>query len=72
MPLDLRWRRGRSRPSYGIGLKPDGERRVAPQRGQEAIGMRALEVALHALRAQHPAIERELLPGLEADDLVVS
>ena len=33
--------------------------------------MRALQVALHALRAEHAAVERKVLPRLEADDLVV-
>ena len=31
-----------------------------------------LQIALHAFRAEHSAIERELLPRLEADDLVVA
>ena len=39
-----------------------GRRRVAPQRRRQAIGMRALQVALHALRAEHAAIERETPP----------
>ena len=30
-----------------------------------------LQVALHALRAEHAAIDRELFPRLESDDLVV-
>src|SRR5688500_7406934 len=34
--------------------------------------MLPLQVALDALRAQHAAIERELLPRLEADHLVVA
>ena len=33
--------------------------------------MRALQVALHAFGAEHAAVERKLLPRLEADDLVV-
>ena len=33
--------------------------------------MAALQVALHALRAELALVERELVPGLEADDLVV-
>src|SRR5262252_10326142 len=33
--------------------------------------MRALQVALDALGAQHAPVERELLPRLEADNLVV-
>src|SRR5689334_17373391 len=32
--------------------------------------MAALEVALDAFGAEHAAIERELLPGLEADDVI--
>src|SRR4051812_35930762 len=34
--------------------------------------MRALQVALDALGAQHAAVERELFPRLEADDFVVT
>src|SRR5438046_2584606 len=34
--------------------------------------MRALHVALHAFGTEHAAIERELFPRLESDDLVVS
>src|SRR6185436_12887377 len=34
--------------------------------------MRALEVAFDALRAEHSAVERELLPGFEADHFVVA
>src|SRR6185436_9261190 len=34
--------------------------------------MRALEIPFHALRTQHAAIERELLPRLEADHLVLA
>ena len=33
--------------------------------------MRALQIALDALRTEHAVIERKLLPRLEADDLVV-
>ena len=33
--------------------------------------MRALQVALDALRAEHAAVERKVFPRLEADDLVV-
>ena len=33
--------------------------------------MRALQIAFHALRTEHAAIEWKLLPRLEADDLVV-
>jgi hypothetical protein len=41
------------------------------ERREEPIGMRILQVAAHALGAEHAAVERELLPGLEADHLVV-
>ena len=47
-------------------------RRVPPQCRRQPIGMRALQVALHALRTEHAAIEREVLPRLEADHLVVA
>src|SRR5258706_2134675 len=33
--------------------------------------MARLQIALHALGAEHAAVDRELLAGLEADDLVV-
>src|SRR5690606_7502326 len=38
----------------------------------EAVGVRLLQVTLHALRAHHPAVEGELVPGLDADDGVVA
>ena len=56
--------------SYGSGLNPDARGRVPPQRRRQPIGMRALQVALHAFRTEHAAIEREVLPRLEADHLV--
>src|SRR5579872_822412 len=34
--------------------------------------MAALHVALDALGAEHTVIEREIFPGLEADDLILS
>ena len=34
---------------------------------EEAVGMGALQVALHALGAQLALVEREVVPGLEAD-----
>src|SRR5262249_8994241 len=36
----------------------------------QAVRVRALEVPLHALGAEHAAVEREVLPRLEADHLV--
>ncbi len=42
--------------------EPVGSRRVAPDRGRQPIRMRALQVALHTLRAEHAAVERETLP----------
>ena len=56
----------------GHRAEPGGRRFIAAERGQQAIGVRPLQVALDALRAQHAAIERKLLPRLEADDLVVA
>ncbi len=46
-------------------------RLVACERRQQAIRMLVLHVALHALRTELPLVERELLPRLEADDLLV-
>ena len=43
----------------------------AVARCSEPVGMAALQVALHALRAEHPLVEREVVPRLEADDQVV-
>jgi hypothetical protein len=34
--------------------------------------MRALKVPLHALWTEHAAVERELFPGFEANDHVIS
>ncbi len=45
--------------------------RIALVGVQQAIGMRALQVALDALGTEHPAIERELVPRLETDDPIV-
>ena len=55
----------------GEGAKSLRRGRIALVGVQQAIGMRALQVALDALGAQHAAIERELVPRLEADDLIV-
>src|SRR5262245_37136792 len=33
--------------------------------------MRALQIAFHALRTEHALVEREILPRLKTDDLVV-
>ena len=43
--------------------------RVALERFRQTVGMSVLEVALHPLRAQLPLVEREVVPGLETDDL---
>ena len=43
----------------------------ADQRREQPVGMFVLQVALDALGAEHAAIDRELFPRLEADDLVV-
>jgi hypothetical protein len=44
--------------------------RVPLHRLLQPVGMGVLQVALHALGAELPLVERELVPGLEADDLV--
>ncbi len=58
-----------------VGIRHRGEAagrgRIAPQRREQPIGMRALQVALDALRAQHASIERELFPRFEANHLVI-
>src|SRR4249919_465231 len=38
---------------------------------QQAIGMRALQVSLHSLWTEHAAIKGKLLPGFEADHLII-
>jgi hypothetical protein len=50
---------------------PPGADDVALHRVQQPVGVAALEVALDALGAELALVERELVPGLEADDLVV-
>ena len=57
---------------YGIGLKPDADDGISPLCRHQSIGMRALQVALHALGTEHAAIEGKVFPRLEADDLVVA
>ena len=69
-PPDLR-RDAPDRLVVAHRAEPGRHRFITNERGQQAIGMRSLEVALDAFRAQHPAIEGKLLPRLEADDLVV-
>ena len=49
-----------------------GRRRVPAHRRRQPIGMRALQVAFHTLGTEHAAIEREILPRLEANHLVVA
>ena len=53
------------------GPEPVGRRRVALERVEEPVGVVALQVALDALGAELALVERELVPRLEADDLVV-
>ena len=43
----------------------------ALERRQQPVRVLVLQVALHALGTELPAVEGELLPGLEADDLLV-
>src|SRR5207247_5707508 len=38
---------------------------------EKTVGVRALQIALHALGTEHAAVEGEILPGLEAYHLVV-
>ena len=45
---------------------------VSHQRIEQAVGMAALQVALDALGAKHPAVEGKLLPRLEAGHAVVA
>ena len=65
-PRDLA-RDARDRLVVRHRAEPAGRARIAAQRGEQAIGVRALEVALDAFGAEHAAVERELLPRLEAD-----
>ncbi len=46
-------------------------RRVAFERFEQPVGVRVLQVALDALRAELPLVERELVPRFEADDFLV-
>ena len=83
-PTAWRTRRCRARPGCGgsratvrssawsqdTGRNPSGSRRVALERIEQAVGVGVLQVALDALGAQLALVERELVPGLEADDLV--
>src|SRR6185503_19290015 len=46
--------------------------RRAHQRGEQPVRMRALEVTAHALGTEHPAVEGEVFPRLEADHLLVA
>ena len=43
---------------------------AAHQRGKQTVRMAALHVTLHALWAEHAAIERKLFPRFKTDDLV--
>jgi hypothetical protein len=57
-----------SAASQPTGSNPESVRCSGP--GQP-VGVRALQVALDALGAQLALVEREVVPGLEADDRVV-
>ena len=52
-------------------MKPAGRRRFALVGAEQAVGMGPLQIALDALGTEHAAVEGELLPRLEADDLIV-
>src|SRR5215472_4863208 len=45
---------------------------AAHQRSEQAIGVAALHVALYALRAKHAAVEWEVLPRLETNNLILA
>ena len=62
----------RDRVLVAQGPKAARARRVALQCREQSIRMRALQVALDALGTEHAAIERELVPRLEADDVVTT
>ena len=68
--LDLR-RDPPDRLVVGDGPEPLGPRRVAEVGAGQPVVVRALQVAADALGAEHALVEREVLPRLEADDLVV-
>src|SRR5581483_212399 len=55
------------RTAVGKRTKSSRRRRIALVSMQQTVGMRALQVALDPLGAEHAAIERELLPRLETD-----
>jgi hypothetical protein len=68
-PLD---RRGHARDRGVVAEHAEsvGRRRVALVGVQQPVGVRALQVALDALRAELALVERELHPRLEPDDLL--
>jgi hypothetical protein len=60
------------RESQGLVPSRRAKSRVGPQQWiEEAIWVAALQISLHALRAQHALVERELLPRFEPNHLVV-
>src|SRR5262249_4909776 len=61
----------RDRLLVGAGPESAARIRVAGGGLEQAGRVRSLQVALHALRAQLALVEGELVPGLEADDLVI-
>jgi hypothetical protein len=64
---------GHALDRLGIGHRAEAARRrwIAPVGGQQPVGVRALQVAFHALGAQLAMVERKVHPWLEADHLVV-
>jgi hypothetical protein len=52
-------------------MKPACRRFIALQRRKQTIRMRSLEIPLHTLGTEHPAIERKLQPRFESNDLFV-
>ena len=58
-----------SASSHAAARKPSGG---AHQRIEQPVRMVRLQITLHALGAKHPAVEREVLPRLEADHAVLA
>src|SRR6188474_2598832 len=68
-PADLRRDAG-NRLLVRHRAETGGRRRVPAERRRQTIGVGALKVPLHTFRAEHPSVERKLLPRLESDHFV--
>src|SRR5438132_304462 len=64
-------RRSRAREGRLPGDRDEADPFGAGERAGEPVRVLVLHVALHALRTELPAVERELFPRLETDHLVV-